>query len=109
LKAADGWIEVGKLDAIPRLGARVVHTTPQGDFAISGPPTTTYLRCASLSSQGGPLSQGIVYGKKVDALHNWASTWIAAKRLRPDEGCTSGSGQSDRWADYLSLNTKQAC
>lgn len=111
LKAADGWIEVGKLDAIPRLGARVVHT-PHGDVAIFRTADDDVFalrdRCPH---KGGPLSQGIVYGKKVACpLHNWSIHLDSGQAVAPDEGCASAfpvkviDGQI-----YLSLNTKQAC
>ena len=31
--SADGWIDVGEIDAIPKLGARVIQTA-EGDIAV---------------------------------------------------------------------------
>jgi nitrite reductase (NADH) small subunit len=115
LKVADGWIEVGKLDAIPRLGARVIHT-PDGDVAVfrTADDEVFALR-DKCPHKGGPLSQGIVYGKKVACpLHNWSIHLDSGQAVEPDEGCTGAfpvkvvNGQI-----YLSLKavpaTKQSC
>ena len=109
LKTADGWIEVGSVEAIPRLGARVVHT-PDGDVAVFRTAEDEVFalrdRCPH---KGGPLSQGIVYGKKVACpLHNWSIELDSGSAVAPDEGCTKAfavkviDGQI-----YLSL--KAAC
>lgn len=66
------WIDVGALDSVPVLGARVVksvagciavfRTSQNEAFAIDD-------RCPH---KAGPLSQGIVHGKAVTCpLHNW--------------------------------------
>lgn len=111
LKTTDGWIEVGALDAIPRLGARVIHT-PDGDVAVFRTADDEVFalrdRCPH---KGGPLSQGIVYGKKVACpLHNWSIHLDSGEAAAPDQGCTGAfpvkieSGQV-----YLSLNAKTGC
>lgn len=111
LKAADGWIEVGKLDAIPRLGARVVHTA-DGDIAVfrTADDDVFALR-DKCPHKGGPLSQGIVYGKKVACpLHNWSIHLDNGQAVAPDEGCTGSfpvkviDGQV-----FLSLKATQRC
>ena len=66
------WVDIGPLDAVPILGARVVksaagcvavfRTAANEAFAIDD-------RCPH---KAGPLSQGIVHGKTVTCpLHNW--------------------------------------
>lgn len=109
-KAADGWIEVGALAAIPRLGARVVRT-PRGDVAVFRTAADEVFalrdRCPH---KGGPLSQGIVYGKKVACpLHNWSVHLDSGMAMAPDEGCTqSFSVKTANGQIYLSLNVQPA-
>jgi nitrite reductase (NADH) small subunit len=111
LKTADGWIEVGALDAIPRLGARVVQTAG-GDVAVFRTADDEVFalrdRCPH---KGGPLSQGIVYGKRVACpLHNWSIQLENGEAVAPDVGCTGAypvkvvNGQV-----FLSLGAKAGC
>lgn len=86
----NSWIDVGKLDAIPKLGARVVRT-PDGDIAVfrTADDKVFALR-DSCPHQGGPLSQGIVYGTRVACpLHNWSIQLDSGVAVAPDEGCTA--------------------
>lgn len=83
-----GWLEVGTLDDIPRLGARVVRTA-MGDIAVfrtSADEVFALLdRCPH---KGGPLSQGIVHDKSVTCpLHNWVLGLDDGQAKGPDEGC----------------------
>lgn len=83
------WIEVGRLDDIPRQGARVVET-PGGPVAVFRTLDDTVFaledRCPHL---GGPLSQGIVHGHRVTCpLHNWVIDLGSGGALDPDSGCT---------------------
>lgn len=83
------WIDVGALDEIPRLGARVVRTAT-GDIAVfrTADDEVFALR-DSCPHKGGPLSQGIVYGKRVACpLHNWSVELDSGKAVAPDSGCT---------------------
>jgi len=84
------WIEIGGLDDIPRLGARVV-TTPDGDIAVFRTADDEVFalrdRCPH---KGGPLSQGIVHGHKVTCpLHNWNLMLDSGLAVAPDEGCAA--------------------
>ena len=83
------WIEVGSLAEIPKLGARVVRTT-QGDIAVF---RTAHDEVFALDDKcphkGGPLSQGIVFDKRVACpLHNWVIDLEQGCAVGPDEGCT---------------------
>ena len=84
------WIEVGTLDEIPRLGARVVRT-PLGDIAVFRTESDDLFalrdRCPH---KGGPLSQGIVHGRKVACpLHDWKIHLDTGLAVAPDEGCAA--------------------
>lgn len=83
------WLEVGHLDDIPRLGARVVRTA-HGDVAVfrAGDDHVFALddRCPH---KGGPLSQGIVFDHRVACpLHNWCIELNSGCAVEPDEGKT---------------------
>ena len=82
------WVSVGPLEAIPRLGARVIASA-DGDIAVfrSGDNRVFALR-DQCPHQGGPLSQGIVFGHKVACpLHNWYIDLATGEAVAPDEGC----------------------
>src|SRR4051812_39911941 len=83
------WIEIGALDDIPRLGARVVRTA-SGDIEVfrSNDDEVFALddRCPH---KGGPLSQGIVHNKRVTCpLHNFVIELASGEAVAPDQGCT---------------------
>ncbi|MBL8673694.1 MAG: nitrite reductase small subunit NirD [Rhodospirillales bacterium] len=82
------WQIVGKLEDIPRQGARVVRTR-RGDVAVFRTLGDEVFalddRCPH---KGGPLSQGIVHGTKVACpLHNWVIDLASGQATGPDEGC----------------------
>ena len=84
------WLDIGWLEDIPRLGARVVRR-PQGDIAIFRTADDKIFalddRCPH---KGGPLSQGIVHGERVTCpLHNWVVELCDGAAVAPDEGCTA--------------------
>jgi nitrite reductase (NADH) small subunit len=84
------WIEVGAIEDIPRLGARVIKT-PAGDIGIfrTAEDEIFALRDAC-PHQGGPLSQGIVHGRSVTCpLHNWRIEFDSGEAVAPDEGCAA--------------------
>ncbi len=84
------WIEIGAVDDIPRLGARVVKT-PDGDIAVFRTADDKVFalrdRCPH---KGGPLSQGIVHGHRVACpLHDWKIALDTGEAVAPDEGCAA--------------------
>ena len=84
-----GWRDVGFIDDIPRLGSRVVATA-RGNVAVFRTATDEIFalddRCPH---KGGPLSQGIVHGKRVTCpLHNWNIQLQDGCAIAPDQGCT---------------------
>jgi nitrite reductase (NADH) small subunit len=83
------WITVGRLEDIPRLGARVIRTA-KGQIAVF---RTADDRVFALDDRcphkGGPLSQGLVHGDRVTCpLHNWTVGLCDGRAVAPDEGCT---------------------
>jgi nitrite reductase (NADH) small subunit len=83
-----GWLEIGRLEEIPRQGARVV-VTRHGDIAVFRTRDDQVFavedRCPH---KGGPLSQGIVHGRRVTCpLHNWVIELESGSAVAPDEGC----------------------
>lgn len=83
-----GWIEVGGLEEIPRLGARVVRTR-HGDIAVFRTEDDEIFALKdSCPHRGGPLSQGIVHGRQVACpLHGWNIELEDGRAVAPDEGC----------------------
>ena len=82
------WIEIGSVNDIPRLGSRVV-TTSMGDVALfrTGTDDIFALR-DKCPHKGGPLSQGIVHGKRVTCpLHAWVIELESGEAVAPDQGC----------------------
>lgn len=84
------WVEIGVLGDIPRLGARVVKTA-DGDIAVFRTADDEVFalrdRCPH---KGGPLSQGMVHGKRVACpLHDWKISLETGIAVAPDEGCAA--------------------
>ncbi|MDX1749012.1 MAG: nitrite reductase small subunit NirD [Methylophaga sp.] len=83
------WTEVGPVESVPKKGSRVM-TTPDGDVAIfrtSG--DEVFALFDQCPHKKGPLSQGIVYDKRVACpLHNWVIDLSSGEATGPDEGCT---------------------
>ncbi len=82
------WIEIGRLEDIPRQGARVIRTAA-GDIAVFRTADDGLFalqdRCPH---KGGPLSQGIVHGRRVTCpLHNWVLELADGQAVAPDVGC----------------------
>jgi nitrite reductase (NADH) small subunit len=84
------WKLVCRLDDIPVLGARRVTregaSVPIAVFRNAEDRVFALLdRCPH---QGGPLSQGIVFGESVACpLHNWTIGLADGCAQAPDEGC----------------------
>jgi nitrite reductase (NADH) small subunit len=66
------WIDVGALEALPRLGARVVRTAEGCVAVFRTREDQAFALEDRCPHKGGPLSQGIVHGNSVTCpLHNW--------------------------------------
>jgi len=84
------WIEIGTIEDIPALGARVVET-PQGNIGIFRTADDEIFALRDeCPHKKGPLSQGIVHGKRVTCpLHNWNIELDSGEAVAPDEGCAA--------------------
>ena len=85
---APNWFDIGALDQIPRRGARLVRT-PRRDIAVFRTAGDEIFalenRCPH---KGGPLSEGIVHGRKVACpLHNWIIDLENGEATGADRGC----------------------
>jgi nitrite reductase (NADH) small subunit len=87
---SEQWIKIGSVSDIPKDGARVVKTA-QGDIAIfRNMQDEIFALRDKCPHKGGPLSQGIIYGRKVACpLHNWHIELDSGKAVMPDEGCAA--------------------
>lgn len=88
---SDGaWIKVGRLDDIPRFGARVVHTAGGNIAVFRTAQDEVFALADKCPHRGGPLSQGIVFGKRVACpLHDWVIELDSGSAIAPDVGCTT--------------------
>lgn len=104
-------IDIAALDDIPPQGARVVRT-PHGCVAVF---RTADDRVFALDDRcphkGGPLSQGIVFGKQVACpLHNWQIDLQSGEALAPDVGCAHRhEARVENGRVQLSLNQRKEC
>lgn len=105
------WIEIGVLDDIPQLGARVV-TAENGNIAVF---RTAEDRVFAIKDEcphkQGPLSQGIVHGNRVACpLHDWKISLDTGIAVAPDEGCAATYPvklEGERL--YISLTPNSGC
>jgi len=84
----DNWLKVATVEEIPLLGSRVV-ITEKGNIGLfrsgDGEVFALHDKCPH---KGGPLSQGIVSGKKVTCpLHGWNIGLEDGNAVAPDVGC----------------------
>jgi nitrite reductase (NADH) small subunit len=84
------WVQVGAVDEIPRLGARVVRREG-GDIAVfRNADDEVFALLNRCPHKGGPLSEGIVYGRTVACpLHNWCLDLHTGQARAPDQGCAA--------------------
>lgn len=82
------WLKVALLDDIPRLGARVIESTAGRVAIFRTAGDELFALEDACPHRGGPLSQGIVFGKQVACpLHDWVISLEAGCAVGPDEGC----------------------
>lgn len=82
------WIEVGKLEDIPPLGARVVRWGEREIAVFRNSDDEVFALLNQCPHKGGPLSEGIVHGRRVTCpLHNWNIELDCGAVVSPDQGC----------------------
>jgi nitrite reductase (NADH) small subunit len=84
------WQPICRVDDIPVLGARRVRRARGADVALfRAADGTVFALLDRCPHKGGPLSQGIVFGRSVACpLHNWTVALDDGHARAPDEGCT---------------------
>lgn len=104
---ADGWRRICALEAIPQLGARVVKSAHGNIAVFRNADDEVFALLDKCPHKGGPLSQGIVFGRKVACpLHGWNIGLDDGKAVAPDIGCTrSYAVKVDGGFIYLNLGT----
>ena len=81
------WIEVGVIEDIPRLGARVVRGAGRDIAVFRNAKDEVFALEDRCPHRGGPLSQGIVHGCRVTCpLHNMVIELENGAAVAPDEG-----------------------
>ena len=82
------WLEVGTVDDIPSLGARVVQYNNSNIAVFRTKDDEVFAILDECPHKKGHLSQGIVHDKTVTCpLHNWKIDLQTGQAKAPDEGC----------------------
>ena len=82
------WTDILELNDIPRLGARVVRHGELNIAVFRTDDDEVFALEDRCPHKGGPLSQGIVHGKKVTCpMHNWNIELDSGCAVAPDQGC----------------------
>ena len=82
------WKLICPLEDIPQLGSRIVKPSTGGDIAIfRNAADEVFALHDKCPHKGGPLSQGIVHGKRVTCpLHGWNIELQSGSAVAPDVG-----------------------
>jgi nitrite reductase (NADH) small subunit len=82
------WTRVCALEEIPPLGARVVKSAHGNIAVFRNADDEVFALLDKCPHKGGPLSQGIVHGRKVTCpLHSWNIGLDDGNAVAPDHGC----------------------
>lgn len=87
IKKTIGWVEIGPVNSIPKLGSRVVRRAG-GDIALfRAGDGRIYALDNACPHKGGPLADGMVHGCRVTCpLHNWVMDLETGEAIAPDQG-----------------------
>ncbi len=100
------WNFICPLADIPPLGSRVVRGARGGDIAIfrtaSDEVFALHDKCPH---KGGPLSQGLVHGRRVTCpLHGWNFELASGQAVAPDVGsCATFEVKVEDGSVFLAL------
>lgn len=106
------WTLVCRVQDIPLLGARRVARNQGLDVALfRSDGDTVFALLDRCPHKGGPLSQGIVFGRSVACpMHNWTIGLCDGQAAAPDEGCTPAFTvkvqNGEVWMDAQELASK---
>ena len=83
------WIGICRIDDIPVLGSRRVARERGGEVAVfRNAEDKVFALLDRCPHKGGPLSEGIVHGRKVACpLHNWIINLEDGEATGADHGC----------------------
>jgi nitrite reductase (NADH) small subunit len=82
------WADILAVTDIPKLGARVVRHGGLDIAVFRNAEDEVFALEDRCPHKGGPLSQGIVHGKKVACpLHGWNIELASGCAVAPDVGC----------------------
>ena len=82
------WTDILDVNDIPRLGARVVRHGELSIAVFRNAEDEVFALEDRCPHKGGPLSQGIVHGRKVTCpLHGWNIELDHGCAVAPDQGC----------------------
>ena len=82
------WTDILGVSDIPRLGARVVRHGSLDIAVFRNAEDEVFALEDRCPHKGGPLSQGIVHGKRVACpMHDWKISLETGLAAAPDEGC----------------------
>lgn len=81
------WIDIGSINDVPLLGARLVKTSKGCIAVFRTAESQAFAIEDKCPHKTGPLSQGIVHDKSVTCpLHNWVISLETGKALGADVG-----------------------
>jgi nitrite reductase (NADH) small subunit len=84
------WVAIGKIDDIPRRGARCVKNGEMTIAVFRTVDDRVFALEDKCPHRGGPLSQGIVHDGCVTCpLHNWVISLESGEAQGADEGGTT--------------------
>jgi nitrite reductase (NADH) small subunit len=102
----NNWKLICPLNDIPPLGSRVVQRVTGGDIAIfRNAVDEVFALHDNCPHKNGPLSQGIVHGRKVTCpLHSWNISLEDGQVIAPDAGsCGTFEVKVESGQVFLSL------
>ena len=81
------WIDIGAVEDIPLRGARLVKTALGCVAVFRTAETEVFATSDRCPHKGGPLSEGIVHGRRVACpLHNWVFSLETGEAQGSDHG-----------------------
>ena len=88
IEPAPAWTRICPFVELTRLGARVVKSAHGNIAVFRNADDEVFALLDQCPHKGGPLSQGIVFGRKVACpLHGWNISLDDGNAVAPDIGC----------------------